>query len=138
MILFTERHSPTPTASVIAEPRHPPCRGFCGPRTLTRIYDVPLEEDDPGSSQQEIITMKHVIVIAIATGAIAAPVWAADTAAQLNAAEVARIQAGAPAPMAPPPPPTASAEAPRCAPGLKWVPEGYRRGKWRSASCVRR
>lgn len=80
--------------------------------------------------------MKHVIVIAIATAAIAAPVWAADTAAQLNAAEVARIQAGAPAPMAPPP--MASAEAPGCAPGLKWVPEGYKRGKWRSAGCVRR
>src|SRR5258708_6534588 len=39
-------------------------------------------------------SMKHPIVIAIAFAAIAAPVWAADMAAQLNAAELTRIQSG--------------------------------------------
>ena len=81
--------------------------------------------------------MKHAIVIAVASVAIAAPVWAADTAGQLNAQELARIQSGAPAgpaPMAPPP----MASAPGCAPGMQFVPEGYiKRGKWRPAGCVR-
>jgi hypothetical protein len=80
--------------------------------------------------------MKHAIVIAIASVAIAAPVWAADTAGQLNAQELARIQSGAsagPAPMAPPPMAAASA----CAPGMQFVPAGYiKRGQWRRAGCV--
>jgi hypothetical protein len=79
--------------------------------------------------------MKHAIVIAIiASAAIAAPVWAADTAAQLNAQELARIQSGGPAPLAPPP----MASAPGCAPGFDWVPAGYiKKGKFRPAGCVR-
>jgi hypothetical protein len=80
--------------------------------------------------------MKLAIVIAIASAAVAAPVWAADTAGQLNAQELARIQSGAPAgpaPMAPPPMASASA----CAPGMQFVPAGYiKRGKWRPAGCV--
>jgi hypothetical protein len=80
--------------------------------------------------------MKHAIVIAIASVAVAAPVWAADTAGQLNAQELARIQSGAPAgtaPMAPPP----MEAAPGCAPGMQFVPAGYiKRGKWRPAGCV--
>jgi hypothetical protein len=81
--------------------------------------------------------MKHAIVVAIASAALAAPVWAADTAGQLNAQELARIQSGAPtgaAPMAPPPMVAAS----ECAPGTQFVPAGYiKRGKWRPAGCVR-
>jgi hypothetical protein len=81
--------------------------------------------------------MKHAIVIAVASAAIAAPVWGADTAAQLNAQELARIQSGGPAgaaPMAPPP----MVAAPGCAPGMQFVPAGYiKRGKWRPAGCVR-
>ena len=82
--------------------------------------------------------MKHAIVIAIASAAIAAPVWAADTAAQLNAQELARIQSGGPAgpaPMAAPPP---MASPSGCAPGTKFVPAGpIKKGKWRPAGCVR-
>ena len=78
--------------------------------------------------------MTHAIVIAIASFAMAASVWAADPAAQLNAQELARIQSGAPPPMAPPP----VASAPGCAPGTQYVPAGYiKRGKYRPAGCVR-
>jgi hypothetical protein len=82
--------------------------------------------------------MKYAIVIA-ASAAIAAPVWAADTAAQLNAQELARIQSGGPAPMAPPPMASAPmASAPGCGPGMQLVQAGYiKRGKWRPAGCVR-
>jgi hypothetical protein len=84
--------------------------------------------------------MKYAFVIAVASAAIAAPVWAADTAAQLNAQELARIQSGGPASMAPPPMASAPtmASAPGCGPGRQFVPEGYiKRGKWRPAGCVR-
>jgi hypothetical protein len=82
--------------------------------------------------------MKYAIVIAIASAAIAAPVWAADTAAQLNAQELARIQSGGPPPVAPPPAAPPMASAPGCAPGTQFVPAGYiKRGKWRPAGCVR-
>ena len=81
--------------------------------------------------------MNRAIVIAIASVVLAAPVWAADTAAQLNAQELARIQSGGPAgptPMAPPP----MAAASECAPGKQFVPAGYiKRGKFRPAGCVR-
>jgi hypothetical protein len=78
--------------------------------------------------------MMKCAIIAAAVAAIAAPVWAADTAAQLNAQELARIQSGAPASM--PPPPMVSASA--CGPGMQFVPAGYiKRGKWRPAGCVR-
>jgi len=80
--------------------------------------------------------MKYAIVIAVA-GAVAVPAWAADTASQLNAQELGRIQSGAPAAMGPPPMaalPAASA----CPPGYRWVQAGYiRRGKWRDPGCVR-
>ena len=80
--------------------------------------------------------MKLAIVIAIASAAIAAPVCAADTAAQLNAQELARIQSGGPAGPAPMAPPL-MASAPACAPGMQFVPAGYiKRGKWRPAGCV--
>jgi hypothetical protein len=81
--------------------------------------------------------MKYALVAAAAAAVIAAPVWAADTAAQLNAQELARIQSGAPAPMSPPaPPPMAAAST--CAPGMQFVQAGYiKRGKWRPAGCVR-
>ena len=83
--------------------------------------------------------MKYAIVIAVASAAIATPVWAADTAAQLNAQELARIQSGGPAPMAPPPPMAAAPMAsPGCGPGMQFVAAGYiKRGKWRPAGCVR-
>jgi hypothetical protein len=84
--------------------------------------------------------MKHVIVVAFALTAIAAPVRAADTAAQLNAAELARLQSGAAAPLPMPaagPGPMAAASA--CPPGTQWMPGSYvRKGKWRSAGCRRR
>jgi hypothetical protein len=86
---------------------------------------------------EEITGMKHAIVIAIAI-VIAAPAWAADTAARLNAQELARIQSGAPAAMGAPAiaPPVAVASS--CPPGYRWVQGGYiRRGKWRDPGCVR-
>jgi hypothetical protein len=82
--------------------------------------------------------MKYAIVIAVASAAIAAPVWAADTAAQLNAQELARLQSGGPAPSAPPPMAAMPVASPGCGPGRQYVPEGYiKRGKWRPAGCVR-
>ena len=70
------------------------------------------------------------------------PAGAADTAGQLNAQELARIQSGGPAgpaPMAPAPmAPAPMAAASTCAPGMQFVPAGYiKRGKWRPAGCVR-
>ena len=82
--------------------------------------------------------MKYAIVIAVASAAIATPVWAADTAAQLNAQELARIQSGSTAPMFPPPMTAAPVASPGCGPGMQYVPAGYiKRGKWRPAGCVR-
>jgi hypothetical protein len=83
--------------------------------------------------------MKHTIAIAvgIASAAIAGPAWA-QSASQLNAQELARMQG--PVPMAPPPPmaaPPLVAASP-CPPGTAWAAAGYnRRGKWRPARCVR-
>ena len=87
--------------------------------------------------------MKQVVVTAIALMAIAAPARAADIAAQLNAQELARVQAPAPPPMVAPMPPPVPVMAPppayasACPPGRVFVPEGYtRRGKWRPARCA--
>jgi hypothetical protein len=87
----------------------------------------------------KVLEMKHVFLIAIVVAVIAAPAKGADTAAQLNAQELARVQSGGIAPMAPPP---VAATAPRsastagCPPGTKWVPAGYiRKGKYREAGC---
>ena len=90
--------------------------------------------------------MKYAFVIAIAFVTIAAPA-SAQTAAQLNAQELARIQSAGPAggPGGPPaampvnmaPPPMAGARG--CPPGSRWVAAGYaKKGKWRPAGCVRR
>jgi hypothetical protein len=91
------------------------------------------------SAEQEAFGMNYAIVIAIAFVAIiAAPVKAADIAAQLNAEELVRIQSGGAPSMAPPAmaPPMTSASG--CPPGSRRVPAGYiKRGKWRAAGCVR-
>jgi len=78
--------------------------------------------------------MKHAIVIIAAAG-FAAQAYAADTASQLNAQELARIQSGAPAAMAAPAAgePALTSE---CPPGTHWVPAGYiKHSKWRPAGC---
>lgn len=96
--------------------------------------------------------MKHTLVIAAAALVFATVgtvgsgvahanpylVAAADTAAQLNAQELGRIQSGAP-PMAPPPAAAAEVSGGTCPPGREWMPDGYgKHGKWRPAGCYRR
>lgn len=96
--------------------------------------------------------MKHAVAIAVAAAAFiatstlvnpgaaqASPYLqlAADTAAQLNAQELGRIQSGAP-PMAPPPAMT-TATGSECPPGKVWEPDGYgKHAKWRPAGCYRK